>query len=85
MSKTGLAIVVGFWLCCLSASAADRPNILLIMSDEHNAAVAGCYGNDIVRTPNLDALAATGVAFDACYTKSPLCVPCRLSVTARSL
>ena len=60
----------------------DRPNILVIMTDEHNASVTGCYGNKIVQTPNLDSLSARGVTFDACYTNSPLCVPARLSFTA---
>lgn len=59
-----------------------KPNILVIMSDEHNAGVLGCYGNRIVRTPNLDRLASQGVTFDAAYTTSPLCVPARLSFTA---
>ncbi|MCW8133311.1 MAG: sulfatase-like hydrolase/transferase [Planctomycetota bacterium] len=62
--------------------ASSRPNILVIMSDEHDRAVAGCYGDPLVRTPHLDALAASGIAFDAAYTTSPLCVPGRLSFTA---
>ena len=53
----------------------DRPNILVFMSDEHTAAITGCYGNDVIRTPHLDRLAADGVTFDAAYTNSPLCVP----------
>jgi len=61
---------------------AKLPNILFIMSDEHNAGVMGCYGNDIVRTPALDLLARRGVTFENCYTNSPLCVPCRLSFTS---
>ncbi len=60
----------------------NKPNILLIMSDEHDAAVTGCYGDSIVRTANLDQLAAEGVRFDNCYTNSPLCVPARQSFTA---
>ena len=60
----------------------DRPNVLVIMSDEHDAAITGCYGNRLVRTPNLDRLAARGVAFDGAYTNSPLCVPARLAFTA---
>jgi len=60
----------------------NRPNILVIMSDEHNAAVTGCYGNRLVRTPNLDGLADRGVTFDACYCNSPLCVPSRMAFTA---
>lgn len=58
-----------------------QPNILLIMSDEHNAAVAGPYGNAIARTPALDGLAERGVTFEGCYCNSPLCVPSRLSFT----
>lgn len=60
----------------------DRPNILVIMSDEHNTSVTGCYGNSIVRTPNLDRLAEGGTTFESCYCNSPLCVPSRLSFTA---
>ncbi len=61
---------------------AKQPNILWIMSDEHNPHVTGCYGNRIVRTPNMDALAEQGVTFDTHYCNSPLCVPSRLSLTA---
>ncbi|MCX7045585.1 MAG: sulfatase-like hydrolase/transferase [Candidatus Sumerlaeota bacterium] len=60
---------------------AARPNILVIMSDEHNATVTGCYGNKLVQTPHLDGLSERGVTFDAAYTNSPLCVPCRQSFT----
>ena len=59
-----------------------KPNILLIMSDEHNQRVSGCYGNTIVKTPNIDSLAARGVTFDSHYCNSPLCVPSRSSFTA---
>ena len=64
------------------ASRNDRPNVLVIMSDEHNAGVTGCYGSSIVRTPNLDHLAAGGVTFDSFYCNSPLCVPSRMAFTA---
>jgi choline-sulfatase len=60
----------------------NQPNLLVIMSDEHNASVLGCYGNTIIRTPNLDSLASRGVVFESCYCNSPLCVPSRLSFTA---
>jgi choline-sulfatase len=59
-----------------------KPNILVIMTDEHDPAVTGCYGDKIVHTPNIDNLARHGITFDACYTNSPLCVPARLSFTA---
>jgi choline-sulfatase len=54
-----------------------RPNVLLIMSDEHGPMFSSAYGHGIVRSPNLDRLAAAGVTFDAAYCPSPLCVPSR--------
>ena len=60
----------------------SRPNIIVIMSDEHNAGITGCYGNNIVWTPNLDKIARRGVTFESCYCNSPLCVPSRLSFTS---
>ena len=65
-----------------SGAPGDRPNILVIMSDEHNPRVTGCYGSRIVHTPRLDQIAERGIAFDGCYTNSPLCVPSRLSFTS---
>jgi choline-sulfatase len=49
------------------------------MSDQHNAGVAGCYGDDLVRTPNIDRLAGEGLRFESCYCPSPICVPSRMS------
>jgi choline-sulfatase len=61
-----------------------RPNLLFLFSDQHAFNVAGCYGNAIADTPNLDRLAASGVTFDAAYCPSPVCVPSRMSMlTAR--
>ncbi|NRA39435.1 MAG: sulfatase-like hydrolase/transferase [Planctomycetes bacterium] len=57
----------------------DKPNILIIMTDEHHAGVMGCAGDDIVQTPNIDKLAARGCQFDNAYCPSPLCGPSRMS------
>ncbi|MCH8222858.1 MAG: sulfatase-like hydrolase/transferase [Chloroflexi bacterium] len=57
-----------------------RPNILFIQSDQHSPFVTGCYGDNVVSTPNLDALAARGVIFDNAYCASPICVPSRMSL-----
>lgn len=54
-------------------------NLLFILSDEHNKRVLGCYGHPMVRTPNLDALAARGTRFTSAYTNCPICVPGRAS------
>jgi len=60
-------------------SRPDRPNILVIMSDQHSPHLLGCYGNEVVRTPNLDRLAAEGMRFSDAYCAAPLCVPSRMS------
>ncbi len=54
-------------------------NLLVILSDQHNPRIAGCYGHPIVKTPNLDRLASRGTRFTAAYTNSPICVPARAS------
>lgn len=52
-------------------------NLLILMSDEHNPKIMGCAGNDIIETPNLDALARRGTRFTSAYTTCPICVPAR--------
>lgn len=62
----------------------NKPNVLFIFSDQHAQKVAGCYGDDVVRTPNIDRLAQEGVRFDNAYCPSPICTPSRMSMlTAR--
>ena len=60
--------------------APNKPNIVLIFSDQHRGDALGCVGNPVVRTPNLDGLAAEGVTFRNCNTNSPLCMPARASL-----
>ncbi len=52
-------------------------NLIVIMSDEHNPKVMGCNGHPLVKTPNIDALAAAGTSFTSAYTTCPVCVPAR--------
>ena len=60
-------------------SDTSRPNIVLIMAAQLAPHFTGAYGHPVVRTPNLDALAARGARFDAAYCNSPLCAPSRAS------
>ncbi len=55
-------------------------NVLILCSAEHTPRVMGCSGHPLVKTPNLDALAAGGTRFTSAYTNSPICVPARASL-----
>ncbi|MCZ7644126.1 MAG: sulfatase-like hydrolase/transferase [Planctomycetota bacterium] len=57
----------------------ERPNILIVLSDQHNRSFMGCAGEPIVRTPNLDRFAAEGLRFTDAYCPGPLCCPSRMS------
>jgi len=63
-----------------SAAGAATPNVLLLFADQHNADVMGCAGHSIVKTPNLDQLAAQGVRFTRAYCQDAICVPSRTSL-----
>ncbi len=68
-----------------TGDAARRPNILMILSDDHTAEFTGCYGNPAIRTPNLDRFAEQGVRLNSFFVASPQCVPSRVAlVTGRS-
>ncbi|WPP51692.1 sulfatase family protein [Catalinimonas niigatensis] len=54
-------------------------NIVLIIGDDHSANVLGTYGNDIIKTPNLDRMASRGVQFNRAYANAPLCSASRQS------
>jgi N-sulfoglucosamine sulfohydrolase len=57
--------------------ASPRPNIVLYLSDDHGVDFVGCYGNPVVRTPNIDGLAREGTRFNNVFAASPTCSPSR--------
>ncbi|MEZ6132905.1 MAG: sulfatase-like hydrolase/transferase, partial [Planctomycetaceae bacterium] len=61
----------------IPVTAAERPNVVLIMTDNHGAWTLGCYGNKDIRTPNIDQLAAEGTLFDNALASNPVCSPTR--------
>ncbi len=58
----------------------DRPNILLILTDQQSASMMSCAGNPYLKTPAMDSLAASGMRFDRAYCTDPVCVPSRFSL-----
>ncbi|MEM6690946.1 MAG: sulfatase-like hydrolase/transferase, partial [Planctomycetota bacterium] len=62
-----------------NAATPDRPNILLILSDDQGMNDVGCYGSEIP-TPNLDSLAAEGLRMTQCYAASSICTPSRFGL-----
>jgi choline-sulfatase len=59
---------------------AEPTNLVIFLSDNHNRALAGCYGHPQATTPNLDRIAAQGVRFTNAYSASPLCCPARAAL-----
>ncbi|WP_407267925.1 arylsulfatase [Radiobacillus sp. PE A8.2] len=57
-----------------------KMNVLLIMTDQQRFDTLGCYGNQVMETPNLDWMASEGTVFTKAYTPSPSCVPARASL-----
>ncbi|MBB27785.1 MAG: hypothetical protein CME25_12370 [Gemmatimonadetes bacterium] len=57
----------------------QKPNLLVILTDQHNPHVMRCAGDPIIRTPNLDRLASRSVRFTSTYCGSPLCAPSRMT------
>jgi len=67
----------GLLLLAGAARAAEKPNILLIVGDDMGYADVGFHGCQDIPTPNLDALAASGVRFTNGYVSGPYCSPTR--------
>ena len=76
LALLGLLLVSG---PARGADTADM-NILVIGVEDWTTAAIGCYGNDVVKTPAVDALAARGLRFDRAYCQATVCQPSRASM-----
>jgi len=62
---------------CQPSKEQSRPNILLLMSDNHSWNHLGCYGDPVVKTPRIDRIAKEGVKFTHAFCAAPSCTPAR--------
>lgn len=81
MKKTSANIlIISLFTIFGFCQESQKPNVVLIISDQHKLEATGAYGSDLAITPNIDALAKTGVIFNHCYTPAPVCAPARASL-----
>jgi arylsulfatase A-like enzyme len=75
-----LVLFLGVLVSVSATSAADRPNIIFILADDLAQGDLGCYGQKLIKTPNLDRMAAEGVRFTQAYSGTSVCAPSRSSL-----
>ncbi|TKC63755.1 sulfatase [Pedobacter hiemivivus] len=75
-------LMVLIWASCAPEKKQERPNILMIMSDNQSWNHVGSYGDKTVRTPNMDLIAKQGVRFTNAFCSSPSCTPARAGMLA---
>ncbi|TWT88735.1 Arylsulfatase [Pseudobythopirellula maris] len=73
-------LLIGLALTGSPAAAAERPNIVLVFSDDHAYQAISAYGSRLNRTPHIDRLAVEGARFDRCYVTNSICGPSRAAV-----
>ncbi len=78
MTKTILTLAFAFF-SIHSSNAADKPNVLFIAVDDLRPEL-GCYGNTIVKSPNIDRIAARGIVFNKAYCQQAVCSPSRTAI-----
>ena len=79
MRKIPSYLVIALSLC-ITAIAADKPNIIIIYADDVGYGDIGCYGAEAIDTPNLDLLAQRGMRFTSAYATASTCTPSRYSL-----
>ena len=79
-ASCGMRFLPFLLLLVLTAHAADRPNIIFIMTDDHAYHALSCYGSKVNETPHMDRLAKEGVRFDRAFVTNSICTPSRATL-----
>lgn len=73
----GLMAILAMYSCTNEANQADKPNIIYFLADDLGYGELGSYGQQLIETPNIDALAKGGMQFSNHYSGAPVCAPAR--------
>jgi len=75
-----LTAFIGAIVSCTPTDQNQKPNIIIILADDLGYGELGCYGQEIIETPNIDKLAEKGIMFTQFYCGSPVCAPSRCAL-----
>ena len=76
-TAAGVGVLSGSHPEAAQGQTKQRPNLLFVFTDQQSRDTLGCYGNEDVITPRLDAFARENIQFEHCVTSSPVCTPYR--------
>ena len=76
-ASLGVAGLAASGLMARCSAPQKRPNIIFIMSDDHDARAISCYGQGVNKTPNIDRIAREGMKFSNCFVTNSICGPSR--------
>ncbi len=79
-NKLGCILIISVWATTAIFAQPQKPNILVIMTDQQNANMMSAAGNLWLKTPNIDQLAERGMRFTRAYVTNPVCSPSRFSL-----
>jgi len=75
-----ILIIIGITSNLFAENKSTPPNIIILLADDLGWGDLGCYGNPIIRTPNLDRLASSGIKFKQCHSAGAICSPSRAAL-----
>src|SRR5687768_6790373 len=80
MRYSSLLALIVLAFSSVAPAAEKKPNIIFILSDDIAQGDLGCYGQKLIKTPNLDRMAAEGTRFEQAYCGTSVCAPSRTSL-----